>query len=143
VTVVDPRIVKTYRDFVEQATRNDIAAATAAHRELGPDYDAAVAEGLIERIGDEIDKRVDARLGASSRGPRSPAEAEQSPRRQALWTGGVVGTGVGAGITGIAAMVANDGVRPELVPAVITVWLILAVIALGLTLAHKYRNQGR
>jgi hypothetical protein len=103
---------------------------------------------LIERIGDEIDKRVDARLGARPRSPRSSrslTEAEQSARRQALWTGGVIGTGAGAGITGIAAMVAmvaNDGMRPELVPTVITVWLILAVIALGLTLARRYRNQG-
>ena len=48
---------------MDQPARTDITAAAAAHRELGPDYDAAVAEGLIERISDEIDKRVDARLG--------------------------------------------------------------------------------
>jgi hypothetical protein len=37
-----------YRDAVEQATRNDIAAAAAAHHELGCDYDGAVAESLID-----------------------------------------------------------------------------------------------
>jgi hypothetical protein len=42
--------------------REEIAASVAAHAELGPKYDTAVAEGLIERIGEEIDKRVDARL---------------------------------------------------------------------------------
>jgi hypothetical protein len=48
---------------MDRLAREDITAAAAAHRELGSDYDGAVAEGLIERIGDEIDKRVDARLG--------------------------------------------------------------------------------
>ena len=42
--------------------REEISASVAAHAELGPRYDGAVAEGLIERIGEEIDKRVDARL---------------------------------------------------------------------------------
>ncbi len=42
--------------------REEIAASVAAHAELGPRYDDAVAEGLVERIGEEIDKRVDARL---------------------------------------------------------------------------------
>jgi hypothetical protein len=40
----------------------EIRASAAAHRDLGPGYDSAVAEGLVERIGEEID-RVDARLG--------------------------------------------------------------------------------
>jgi hypothetical protein len=42
--------------------RDEITASVAAHQDLGPRYDAAVAEGLVERIGEEIDKRVDARL---------------------------------------------------------------------------------
>jgi hypothetical protein len=32
-----------YRDAVDQMTRNDIAAAAAAHHELGRDFDGAVA----------------------------------------------------------------------------------------------------
>jgi hypothetical protein len=41
----------------------EIRASVAAHADLGPVYDDAVAEGLVERIGAEIDKRIDARLG--------------------------------------------------------------------------------
>jgi hypothetical protein len=48
--------------FVNADERQEIAASVAAHAELGPRYEAAVAEGLIERIGEEIDRRVDARL---------------------------------------------------------------------------------
>lgn len=48
-----------------------ISAATAAHRELGPGYDEAVAEGLVERIGSQIDQRMDARL--AQHGPAASA----------------------------------------------------------------------
>jgi hypothetical protein len=54
---------------MDQLAQDDIVAAAAAHRELGRDYDDAVAEGLIERIGTEIDKRVDARFGQRDAGP--------------------------------------------------------------------------
>jgi hypothetical protein len=42
--------------------REEVQASAAAHRDLGSGYDAAIAEGLVERIGEEIDRRVDARL---------------------------------------------------------------------------------
>ena len=34
--------------------RDEVRASAAAHRDLGPGYDTAVAEGLVERIGEEI-----------------------------------------------------------------------------------------
>jgi hypothetical protein len=83
-----------YREVVDNATRNDIAAAAAAHHALGRDYDGAVAEGLIERIGAEIDQRVDARLGVISRVPDSSAKVSQAAgRHQAMWTGAPAGAG--------------------------------------------------
>jgi hypothetical protein len=42
--------------------RDEVRASAAAHHDLGPGYETAVAEGLVERIGEEIDRRVDARL---------------------------------------------------------------------------------
>jgi hypothetical protein len=60
--------------------REEIAASVAAHAELGPRYDAALAEGLIERIGDEIDKRVDARLRGMG-GPAQQPHPEPAPRQ--------------------------------------------------------------
>jgi hypothetical protein len=57
----------------------EIAASVAAHTELGPTYDAAVAEGLVERIGEEIDRRVDARLRNLGVGqPVSPQVPQQN-----------------------------------------------------------------
>ena len=106
-SVVARQLVKMYRMAVDHATRNDIAAAAAAHHELGRDYDGAVAEGLIERIGAEIDQRVDARLGVISRGSDSSAKVSQAGRQQAMWTGAAVG----AGMTGIVVLMGR--VLPE------------------------------
>jgi hypothetical protein len=76
---------------VDQATRNDIAAAAAAHHELGCDYDGAVAESLVDRMGAEIDKRVDARLRAGSSGSRAPVEFSRSGKGEALFIGAAIG----------------------------------------------------
>jgi hypothetical protein len=57
--------------------QDEIAASVAAHHDLGSGYDEAVAAGLVERIGDEIDKRIDARLGMP--GPQVPATMPAPP----------------------------------------------------------------
>jgi hypothetical protein len=69
---------------VDQQTRDEITAAGAAHRELGPGYDDAVAAGLVERIGEEIDKRVDARLAQYSGqpAPHIPPAPHSAPPAQ-------------------------------------------------------------
>jgi hypothetical protein len=56
--------------------RDEVRASAAAHRDLGPGYDTAVAEGLVERIGEEIDRREDARLFGQLQAP-----APSRPRR--------------------------------------------------------------
>ena len=40
----------------------EIAASVAALQDLGPGYDQALAEGLVDRIGAEIDKRIAAEI---------------------------------------------------------------------------------
>jgi hypothetical protein len=55
----------------------EIRASVGAHADLGPGYEDAVAEGLVERIGAEIDKRIEARLAqtgaAAAPGPAAGA----------------------------------------------------------------------
>jgi len=83
----------------------EIRASAAAHRDLGPGYDKAVAEGLVERIGEEIDRRVDARLGsqfrdtAPRRRPRDPGQLSSAHVVLALGSMGLA-TGVTAGLMG-------------------------------------------
>ena len=77
-------MIATYRVCVDQQARDEIAAAGAAHRELGPGYDDAVAEGLVERIGVEIDRRVDARLAqyGGQPAPHVPPAQHSTPVAQ-------------------------------------------------------------
>jgi hypothetical protein len=62
-----------YRALMSSDRDAEIRASVAAHADLGPAYDDAVAEGLVERIGAEIDKRIDARFGST--GAPTPAGA--------------------------------------------------------------------
>jgi VIT1/CCC1 family predicted Fe2+/Mn2+ transporter len=133
---MDRRVFEMYRDAVDEATRNDIAAAAAAHHELGRDYDDAVAEGLVDRIGAEIDKRIDARLRTGSSGSRPPAESSQSGKVQALF----LGAGIGAALTGFVYLIAEHGSK-HVLTAVIMVWVVLAVAGLGTAAVNRYRSM--
>jgi hypothetical protein len=147
--------------------RDEITASVAAHQELGSRYDTAVAEGLVERIGEEIDKRIDARLGGprqpgfSARGDnRTPPAASQAtgyqgpaaptpsmpaaappppavPRR----TGGLSGMVLGLGSMGLGvgatAVVVSHHVNSA--AGVIMILLIWAAIAI-INVAHSQRR---
>jgi hypothetical protein len=131
-------MVKMYRERMDQATRTDIAAAAAAHRELGNAYDDALAESLIDRIGAEIDKRVEAKLGARPQNGRSLGEAVPRAGHQAL----LMGTGIGAGITGLVAIVAEHGNKHVVLP-ILVIWVIVAVAGLGAAVVNRYRTIQR
>jgi hypothetical protein len=115
----------TYRVGVDQRTREDITASTAAHRELGPGYDDAVAEGLVERIGAEIDKRVDARLAQRGEGPVRRGNGQASPgvRPSAVVLG--LGSMAIGGMTAVGLLNIHDGNSSLLVALI---WIIIGVI---------------
>jgi hypothetical protein len=113
--------------------RDEIQASAAAHRDLGPGYDAAVAEGLVERIGAEIDRRVDARLFGQLRAP-APAPAPVSPPRGRSGLGSVVlalgSMGMGIGAT---AAVLHPGDPPGQVSGgsaflIALIWTVIGII---------------
>jgi len=73
----------------------EIRASVGAHADLGSGYDDAVAEGLVERIGAEIDKRIDARLGQfGATGASGPP----------------AGAGGSAGMSGVSGVAGAGGV---------------------------------
>ncbi len=120
-----------YRVRVDQMTRDDITAATAVHRELGPEYEQSVAESLVERIGAEVDRRVDARL-ADAGYPRRPARAPRPGRgnfSSVCLALGSMGLGVGA-----TAVVLDPGrgsahlISSGQVFLVLVIWLVIGVI---------------
>jgi hypothetical protein len=117
-----------YLVIMDQPTREDIAAAAAVHHELGREYDGAVAESLVERIGAEIDKRVDTRLGQRGRrpAPRDPAEPVVPSRRSSFETIVVaLGSMTIAGITSVSILNSSHGGSAAVVALI---WLVIAVI---------------
>ena len=98
----------------------EIRASVGAHADLGPGYEDAVAEGLVERIGAEIDKRIDARLaqtGAVQAGPvqvgtGAPAGAQPGVPAPA----GAAGAGAPAAAGGPAGYPAYQGYQGYLGP---------------------------
>jgi len=141
------RVAATYRAGVDQHTHDEIAAAGAAHRELGPGYDDAVAEGLVERISAEIDKRVDARLAqhADQPAPHVPPvqpgapPAPRAPSGQVSHPAGhswpaiflALGSMVIGGFT--AAAVLHSGGNAALAAFI---WIIIGVINVAYVRRH-------
>ena len=122
-----------YRVAMDQLARDDIAAAAAAHRELGREYDGAVAESLVERIGAEIDKRVDARAAQRARGSQPP------PATRPPWTVIILGLGsmgIGLGAAGVALNAGvsvtgnsvHNAVSSGQIALVALIWIIIGVI---------------
>ncbi len=87
-------------------THEDVAAAAAAHSELGHQYNDALAEGLIQRISSEIDKQIDARL--AQRGVQ-PSRAAWANVAMGL---GSVGLGIGATAVTLHSL-SNTGTAPK------------------------------
>jgi hypothetical protein len=127
-------MIAMYRVGVDQQAREEIAAAGAAHRELGPGYDDAVAEGLVERIGAEIDKRVDARLAQRGDGPARRGPGSQvSPAAHSSWP--VIVLGLGSMTMGVlaAAAVLNSGGSGAVVAFI---WVIIGIINVAYARRH-------
>ena len=114
--------------------RDEVRASAAAHRDLGAGYDTAVAEGLVERIGEEIDKRVDARLygQAPYQSPRPRLRREPVPGR--IGFGAVVlGLGSMGMAIGATAAVLHPGdssgqVSGGATVAIVLIWMVIGVI---------------
>src|SRR6202044_4214588 len=99
---------------MDQVTKDEITAAAAAHQELGPHFDGAVAESLVERIGAEIDKRVDARIGGPAPSPRRSRPVARSADSSGLsplnWPATILALGsMGLGIGATAAVLNPSG----------------------------------
>ena len=114
---------------------DEVRASAAAHRDLGPGYETAVAEGLVERIGEEIDKRVDARMYG-----QVPYQTPPRPRLRRESVPGRVGFGavvLALGSMGMAvgatATVLHPGDSPGQVSGgaavlIALIWLVIGAI---------------
>jgi len=132
----------------------DVAAAAAAHSELGHEYESALAEGLIERISSEIDKQVDVRLAQ-----RGVLPMRTSWANVAMGLGSV-GLGIGAtavtlhslSSTGTApkatvvlgpfhasVMSTTTSISTAQIILVVLIWVVIALV----NIAYARRRPGR
>ena len=105
----------------------EFRAAAEVHRELGPEYDKAVVESFLERLGPEIDARVDTRvaqeLQAGTGQPRTP------PMKLAI-------TSMALGIP-LTAIVTSNGDNPASLVGVLIIWLAIAIINVAYAISSR------
>jgi hypothetical protein len=92
-----------YRADMGSDHEAEIRASVGAHDDLGPGYDDAVAEGLVERIGAEIDKRIEAQLRryGAPYGPYFAPPAPPPPGAQGAAEAGTTGAPGAPGVSGV------------------------------------------
>ena len=116
-------------------TPEEISAAIAARRELGPEYEDAIAASLADRVEREIAARVDAaRNPAASRS--APASREREARGNANDSRWIATASLIAGIpvTGIVAGTSHGNVF-----AIAVAWGGIALV----NMAHAFGRRHR
>ncbi|GAA3152421.1 hypothetical protein GCM10010466_49260 [Planomonospora alba] len=95
--------------------RQDMHATLHARRELGPEYEAALVESLVERIDATIAARVQAELHAAGAAPYSPygpspyAPPQPKPKGNGSVAVALGSLGIGIPLTAVAAAEAGAG----------------------------------
>jgi hypothetical protein len=132
--------------MLDTGREHEIAASVGAYRDLGGGYDDAIAAGLVERIGAEVDRRVDERIsryqgagqpaadGAGSQDARHrPAAHPGSPtswQQTFLAFGSMV---IGA-ITSGVVLGHDEGTWP-----ILFIWLAIVVINMAILRVGPFR----
>jgi hypothetical protein len=106
---------------------DELRAAAEVHRELGPEYDRAVVESFVERLGSEIDARVDAQIAQALQ-----AGAGQS--RANSFRLAVISMALGIPLTAIALGATSEAIG---LIAVLVIWLAMAVINVAYSISSR------
>ncbi len=113
----------------------EIRAAAETHNELGPAYRDAVIDLFLDKVGREIDARVDARLAQQ--------QAAQPPTRDGRGHPGspmalaIISMALGIPLSAIALAV---GTRPAGIAGLLVVWI--AITAINIAYNVSYANVG-
>jgi hypothetical protein len=120
----------------------EIRAAAAVHKELGPEYSDAVVESFLDRVDQEITARLDARLGPVPR--EQPVQPVQASSRRTLLTGVAIGifiTGVPSAMVAASAggVISKDETQVLFVVGIL--WAIAVAIAAFAYPVSYYRRR--
>jgi hypothetical protein len=112
----------------------EVRAAAETHHELGPAYRDAVIESFLDKVGREIDARVDARLAQQQAAlPQARDRRGHSSTSMALAITSMV-----LGIP-ISAIAVAAGQHPAGLPGLLVVWLAITAINIAYNVSHAAR----
>ena len=135
--------------MVNTGTEQEIAASVGARRDLGGGYDDAIAAGLVERIGAEVDRRVDERMSLYQRDGQSAADGAGSPaarRRPAAHPGSPVAwqqTFLAFGSMVIGAITSGVSLGHGESWPILFIWFAIVVINLAIFRVGPFRPDRR
>jgi hypothetical protein len=120
----------------------ELRAAAETHKELPSEYRDAVLESFVDRVGREIDARVDARLAQAAARPaaQQPTPPPPAPRPPKPVSAMVLALGsIALGIP-LTAIAVAAGSHPAGFAGLLVIWIAIAAINLGY--AAKMRPPG-
>ena len=120
----------------------DLRAAAETHKELPAEYRDAVLDSFVDRVGREIDARVDARLAQAATRPAASQPAPAAPARRPQKQFSPLAMALGSIALGIpiTAIVVAAGAHPTGIWGLLVVWIAIAVI--NVAYAAKLRPPG-
>ena len=98
---------------MDDDARRELEATVAARKELGPEHEEHLIQGFLERIDQEIERRVEDRVGHRRRHHSLPLAAQIGPMVPIVIFAGIFGgsTGIIAALLVVAAIVVVNGLR--------------------------------
>ena len=115
---------------------DEVRAAAEVHGELGADYQGAVIDSFLDKVGREIDARVDARLAARAATP--PPEVAKKPTSPLV----VLAITMTLGIP-ISAIALSAGQHPAGVWGLLIVWIAITVINIAYAVGRPHGGSSR
>jgi len=116
------------------APRDDVAAMLAARQELGPDYEQALIDGFVSRIGQAIDERVDTRLA----GVRAPEVTVQRGAKSGRGDSSQLILALGS--LGLAVPLSGIAASYEHLPGLIVCWAGVTIVNVAHALYRRERH---
>ena len=124
-----------YRGDVTESplSAGEFRAAAETSKELGPEYQDAILESFVDRVGREIDARVDARLAQAAAQPLAAQRMATPPAPRTPKQFSVMALALGSIALGIplTAIVVAAGAHPAGFAGLLVIWIAIAVINLG------------
>lgn len=121
-------------------TPEELRAAAEVNSELGPGYRDAVVESFLDKVGREIDARVDARLARGQQPAPPPVPQHQHRAGDNSFRLAIVSIVLGIPIT---AIVTSAGEHPTGIWGLLVVWIAIAAINVAYSLHNRPRDDRR